>query len=301
MPDTAATRLSRIVSLVADLTRRVEQGEEPPTLDSLATMLDVSVAEILRDVRTLTLLGEHAEAEWLLSLSVWQQEDRLAVSSAGSFRRPIRLSPEEMLAIQIALAMDPEGPAIAKKLLPLIGASAPQVAASGATPDFYGLIAAAIAVQRPVELLYAGEGQQEGERWVIQAHQLVRWRGRSYVVAWCESVADWRHFRVDRILDALETEGHFERRSDFVPVTTGAGLFRPGEAAPDEVRVRFSPRIARWAREHYSCDELPDGSVIATLQASGTDWLVRRVLEYGDDAEVVEPEAYRDAVRRAVA
>jgi predicted DNA-binding transcriptional regulator YafY len=31
------------------------------------------------------------------------------------------------------------------------------------------------------------------------------------------------------------------------------------------------------------------------------DWLVRRVLEYGPEAEVLEPAAYREAMRRAVA
>jgi predicted DNA-binding transcriptional regulator YafY len=34
---------------------------------------------------------------------------------------------------------------------------------------------------------------------------------------------------------------------------------------------------------------------------SSVDWLVGRVLEYGADAEVLGPDAYREAVRRAVA
>jgi predicted DNA-binding transcriptional regulator YafY len=79
-------------------------------------------------------------------------------------------------------------------------------------------------------------------------------------------------------------------------------LFRPSGGQLDAVRVRFSARVARWVREqHPDCEPQADGKVIVTFRASSMDWLVRRVLEYGSDAEVVEPEAYREAVRRAVA
>jgi predicted DNA-binding transcriptional regulator YafY len=41
--------------------------------------------------------------------------------------------------------------------------------------------------------------------------------------------------------------------------------------------------------------------VVDTFQASSVEWLVRRVLEYGAEAEVLEPVSYREAMRRAVA
>jgi len=41
--------------------------------------------------------------------------------------------------------------------------------------------------------------------------------------------------------------------------------------------------------------------VLVQFDASSTEWLTRRVLEFGADAEVVEPPHYRDAVRRAIA
>ena len=73
-------------------------------------------------------------------------------------------------------------------------------------------------------------------------------------------------------------------------------------AAVEQVRVRFSPRVARWIRERYPrCEVQEDGSVVVTFLATSVEWLVRRVLEYGPDAEVLGPGAYREAVRRAVA
>ena len=66
--------------------------------------------------------------------------------------------------------------------------------------------------------------------------------------------------------------------------------------------VRFRKEAAPWVTEFFSEHEsLPDGSVLVRFDASSTDWLIRRVLEFGADAEVVEPPRYRDAVRRAIA
>jgi predicted DNA-binding transcriptional regulator YafY len=304
VPDAAQARLARIVSLVAELTRAEHQGAEPPRIEELAQSFGVSPQDIALDIRTLTLLGEHADAEWLLSLGVWQQEDRVAITSSGPFRRPIRLTPDEMLAVQVALAMDPEGLAIARKLAPLMTMTAPRpaLAAASTATDRYQMIVDAIAARFEVELLYAGEGERAGRRWVIQPHQLVGWRGRTYIIAWCDAVADWRHFRLDRIIDALVRRKRFAPQADFRPVTDPAALFHPADATADRVRVRFSADVSRWVRERYPQGEpQADGAVIVSFTASSMDWLVRRVLEYGPDAEVIEPEAYREAVRRAVA
>ena len=63
-----------------------------------------------------------------------------------------------------------------------------------------------------------------------------------------------------------------------------------------------APSVARWVRERYpDHDDRPDGSVIVTFKTTSTEWIVRRVLEYGPDVEVVAPTEYRDAVRMAVA
>ncbi len=303
MPDTAAQRLSRIVSLVAELSRRERQGAEAATVEALATSFGVTPADIAQDLRTLTLLGDHADADWLLSLSVWQQERRLAISSAGPFRRPIRLSPEELLALKVALAMDPEGKAVLQKLKPLLAAApaAPAVAVGTAAVDREPMVQEAIATRRELELLYTAEGERAGRHWVVQPHQLVSWRGRTYLIAWSPELGAWRTFRLERIIDALIAGRTFEFRPDFQPVRDPAHLFRGG-AGLDAVRVRCTGAAARWARERYPDADLEaDGSVIVTFRASSVDWLVRRVLEFGPDAEVLEPPAYRHAVRRAVA
>jgi predicted DNA-binding transcriptional regulator YafY len=67
------------------------------------------------------------------------------------------------------------------------------------------------------------------------------------------------------------------------------------------VQVRVSGDVARWVRERYrDVEELEDGSVVLTVRTASVDWLVRTVLYYGDQAEVLGPPAYREAMLRAV-
>src|SRR5262249_15497692 len=113
-------------------------------LTDLGRRFGVSPSEIAADIRTLTLLGDHADAEWLLSLSVWQQDDRVSISSAGPFRRPLRFTPEEIAALKVALAMDDEGAPILEKLNALTSASTRSgitAASPERSPEVHELIA----------------------------------------------------------------------------------------------------------------------------------------------------------------
>jgi predicted DNA-binding transcriptional regulator YafY len=297
---TAAAQLDRIVSLVAELSRTAWDEGDGPTIQALGRRYGVRPGQITEDIRALTTLCDHADTEWLLSVHAWQQEDRVSVSSRGPFRRPIKLLPDEALALQVALAMDPRGKALAAKIVSARDGAAGEPPA-GPPADLEELFVTAAAGHRRVEVRYAGEGDAAGRQDVIHPHELVTFGHRTYVHAWAEQAGGWRHFRLDRFLDAILTDGTFTVRDDFRPMRGRDDLFR-APAAVDRVRVRFAPRIARWIRERYPRHEdEADGAVVVTFNVSSVDWLVGRVLEYGADAEVLGPDAYREAVRRAVA
>ena len=73
----------------------------------------------------------------------------------------------------------------------------------------------------------------------------------------------------------------------------------------DEVvtaNVAFSPRIARWLEERYPDGrEAADGRYVVTFKVADPAWFVREVLQYGAEAEVLEPEGLREAVKMVVA
>ena len=298
----ATEQFARIVSLVAELSRRDQAPDESVALDDLAAEHDVSTADIAADIRALTVLGEDADADWLLSLQVWQQGDRVAISSRGPFRRPVRLSPEEQLAVQVALAMDSEGGALARRLGAHWSGERTHPASQPEQPDTPAdVIRDAIHEHKGLEIDYAGETDAAIRTRVIHPYQMVEMGMRTYIVAFTPDVDAWRHFRLDRVSAVRPADVAFVMRHDFEPIASGSDTFRVREQV-DRVTVRFRAGAAPWATEYFTEHEvLPDGSVNVPFPASSTEWLTRRVLEFGTDAMIVDPPAYRDALRRAVA
>jgi len=296
----AAERLNRIVTMVAELSR--EECQDGVALHELAARYCTTPNQIRADVRALTLLGEHPDADWLSSLSVWQEEDRVFVSSMGPYRRPLRLLPEELVALRIALATEDGGAALARRFGAPDEGEPLAVAGPRVDDDVHLLLRRAAAASRRVRIRYAAADRATTDR-VIEPHELLYWEGKLYCLAWCARTAAWRHFRADRVIEAVLTGEPFTRRPDLPgPAPDGPPAFRPPEEGVDRVRVRFAPRIARWLMErHPDAERRPDGSVIVTYDAASVDWLVRHVLQYGPEAEVVEPAGYREAMRQAVA
>lgn len=298
----ASERFARIVSLVATLTRREDEPDESVAITELARQYDVSPQDIAADIRALTVLGEDADADWLLSLQVWQQGDRVAVSSRGPFRRPVRLSPEEQLAVQVALAMDDEGDVLAKRLAAFWSGKSSTIAREPDRPETPAdILRDAIQERQALEIDYAGENDAAVRTRVIHPYQMAEVGVRTYIVAFTPDVNEWRHFRLDRILAVRPANVRFEVRYDFQPIETGHDVFRVRDQV-DRVMVRFRAAAAPWATEYFTEHEvMTDGSVTVPFPASSQEWLTRRVLEFGTDAVVMEPPAWREALRRAVA
>jgi proteasome accessory factor C len=295
-------QLNRIVGLVADLTRRSREGGEPAPLDEVAGRFGASRAQIQNDIRTLTLLGDDPDADWMLSLSVWQEGDRINIASAGPFQRPIRFTGDELVAIQIGLAQaDDEQPNLSHSLAKILQTAEPVTnGLSGrgrVSPSVRNLVLGAITDRRKLRIRYSGERSLDGVNRVIHPYQLLEQEGQGYVVAWCELAGGWRHFRVDRILDATPAEDHYATRVDFTPADDS--FAPPAETTP--VRVRFSAAIARWLKErHPEAESAPEGGIVVTYQVANPEWLIRYVLQYGPEAEVVAPPSFRDLMKAQV-
>jgi predicted DNA-binding transcriptional regulator YafY len=305
----AADQFNRIVTLVAELNLAAAEGEMAPTLAALAERHGVTEDEILGDVRALTHATDN-NTDWLASLRIAQEADRLSVTTQGPYRRPVRFTADEALALQVGLALeDTPTETVSKALTELVGAkpvaNAPPIVAGPCCgvweEEVVDRAREAVERRRVLEIKYAGEGDKASVDRVVEPHQVVHHDGRFYLIAWCRQAGDWRHFRADRVTDAMLGEQSFAWREEFTPLHAPEDVFRAVGGEPAAVEVRFSPRIARWIRERYpSAKAQEDGSAVLTYRVADRNWLVRTVLEYGDDAEVVSPEPYRSAMRRAV-
>jgi proteasome accessory factor C len=309
MPEPAEHQLNRIVQLVADLSKAARDGASPPTLDELGARYGTKRSVILQDIRILTDAGNDADDTWISSLTVEQEEDRVSVQSRGPYRRPIRLTLDEFVVLQAAVATEPDAPKeTVAKFGALSGVAGDPSDVIRATPSVWGGEAATVAsaerAMRERKLLrihYLGEGAEHASDRPIEVHEVVSAIGRHYLIAWCRVAGDWRRFRADRVIEADVLDDTFTWRPDAPLVEDRSGLFEPPDGGTDDVRVRFSPRIARWIAERYPRSERqPDGSLVVTFAVASVDWLVRHVLQYGAEAEVMGPAAYREAMRRRV-
>ena len=109
-----------------------------------------------------------------------------------------------------------------------------------------------------------------------------------------------RNFRVDRILGAAATGAPFQVPDDFDPkdhIQDGR-VYRADQET--EVRVRYSPTVARWIAEREEGEWDDDRGFTVTHRVADPHWIVRHVLQYGPDAVVLEPEEMRGWVRGVV-
>lgn len=305
MPEIAQTRIQRLVALVAWMSQR--DGGGPVRYREAARRLGLSEAVLREDLQVLLDLTESYKP-WLSSLSVALVAGGFSLGSRGAFRRPFRLTHDEALALLLGLQGVRGGGAVAARLgSGFAAAPAPtDVArgwAMGPTPPerlaaHLGLLRRARDDRRSVELLYCGSAGEQSRR-VVHPHQVVQSGRQWHLIAWCEKAGDWRHFRLERVLEAWEREETFEPRVPPKRVTERRDLLSAPGA--DVAVVAFGAGIARWVREQYPGGETgPDGRYLVRFPVADPRWLAREVLQYGAEAEVLEPRGLREFVRDAV-
>jgi predicted DNA-binding transcriptional regulator YafY len=305
MPETATTQAVRLVELVAWMSQR--DSAKPVSYRAAARRRGVTEATIRADLGTLVGLTD-AYKPWLASLNVAILADGFIVESRGSFRRPFRLTPEEALALVIGLAGARGGAALAKKLGAALSAApdADTVGRAyglGPTPSAHldqvlAQARQARAARVKLEIHYCGLGAEPAWR-VVHPHQVVQYLGVWYVIAWCEKVCDFRHFRAERVLESRLLVQDFKPQILFTPIREVGQLLQAEETVT--ATVAFSKRIARWLKERYPDGrEGADGRYVVTFRVADPAWLAREVLQYGAEAEVVGPESLREAVKTAV-
>ncbi len=296
MPDTAVTQAPRLIELIAWLSQ--SDSGATITYKVAARKFGVSEQQIRDDLDVLVRLSDEHK-DFLASLRVAIVADGFTVVSRGPFRRPIQFSAEEGLALLLGLGAVQGGRRVAAKFAKGT-ATIESAYAIGSAPsaDLDGVLAIARTARdekRKLDLLYCGSDGEPSRR-VAHVHQIVESAGRWYVVAWCEKVKDFRRFRAERILEARLLPQDFRPQVLFKPIKDPKELLSADGTVA--AQVAFSKKIARWLKEKYpNGREERDGRYVVTFQVADPAWFVREVLQYGAEAEVLGPEALREAMK----
>ena len=147
------------------------------------------------------------------------------------------------------------------------------------------------AIDSCLELSFRYYSPQGESQRTAQPYDLIfRWSSW-YLWAWCRVRRDWRLFKLGRMLDVSVLEEVFPPRP--VPPVPFAHLAFPDEL---EAAVRFDP-AAKWKLvDEYGAEcftREPDGSLLFRRSFPGRGELLRWVLSFGDQAEILEPEDMR--------
>ena len=309
MSETAAARLRRILLLIPHLA----DGSEHRVTD-LARAVGADRETLVRDLETL-VTREDEPGGFVPGVQIYFTGDRVSLTSTP-FRRPMRLTASELGALELGLAMlRAERPPDERKAvngalerlraamvhIPSDAVAAGQREASLPDPGDATTLATvqrAMAARRKIAIRYHGGSKSAATDRTVQPYALVVASGNWYVLGYCESSDGIRSFRLDRIEQIEERAESYE-----IPATFSVDehlsdrkVLRAGQ--PRWMRVRYSARVARWIAEREGVELEADGSLTMEHPLADVQWGVRHVLQYGPDAEVLEPADVRVEVAR---
>ena len=170
-------------------------------------------------------------------------------------------------------------------------------------PMILGNIAAGIKAPFSLEMVYKGakDGTPKPRR--VEPYGLLLGTRQYLIARDIENGRAYRRFRLDRIVEATITGQSFARDPDFDLDAFAAQAFGSFHADAEfgPVIWRFTPSAAPVAREFefhptQQLTEEPDGSLRVEFTASGWIEMVWHLYKWGNQVEVVAPEALRAMV-----
>lgn len=293
---TAGDRVRRLLSIVPWIASR-----DGPTIGEICTRFGLTRSELLADLDVVFMVGLYPFTPDEL-IDVIVEDDRVFIRLADYFARPLRLTPDQALALVAAGASlapwgdsDPDGPlarGLAKvaAVLGIDKEAALEVRLGEAQPELLSLLRTAVTERRRIELGYYSYGRDAQTRRRVDPRRVYADGGQWYLDAYCHTAGGDRLFRLDRIESAALTEEHFE------PPAAPAGAAQDGVYHPDardpRVVLALEP-AATWLVEHYPCESvrpLGEGRLEVTLAVSATAWLERLLVRLGPDATVLRAD-----------
>ncbi len=294
--DRAEVRLGRLLAIVPWVA-----AHDGPTVDEVCRRFGVDEKDLLADLQLLFMCGVHPFTPDVL-IDVDIADGRVWIRMADYFRRPLRLNPQEGLALASAASAflevpgaDPEGAlgTALDKLRTVLGVGPDDGldVELGAVPaGVLQTVRRAVDSRHKVHLEYYSFGRDGHSSRVLQPWKVFSHGGQWYLTGWCELAVGERLFRVDRISDARLLPDTFTPPAGAVQAP--AEVFHPGPQDPRVVLDLDPP--AHWIAEQYPHDAVVDrggGVLRVTLPAGQPAWLERLLLRAGPAVRVIEGDS----------
>lgn len=287
---TATGRLQRLLAIL----QWAAQQPDGALVEDLCERFQLTQAELVKELDLANMINADSPFYDEMPFEVFLEEDRVFVR-LFSFRRPMRLTPAEGLALVASadsLVDDEEGErsplgrALAK-LADLLGIEPGQAVDVDLDPDGGEAgrrLRQAIGEDRRVSFVYWTYGRDAVARRVVDPWELFSEGATWYLAGWAHDPGATRNFRLDRMQDLVVEDAP---RSEQAPADLDRSA-RTVDEAPTVV-LDLAPQ-AWWVAEAHpvrSADQIDDHTLRVTLAVAGPSWLERLLLRLGPDATVV--------------
>ena len=308
MPDTAAAQLRRILAVIPELA-----DDHEHSLDDVAELVGVDSATLLKDLESLATRFDEPGG-FVEGIQLYLGSGTVALVS-NHFRRPMRPTMSELRALELGLTMlrtevPPDERSCIESAREKIRKTIARLPSDHVLGNLYGEsenpgsaadlahLRDALKSRKKVLLQYRKADGEEVTTRVIRPYSFVIASGAWYAIAYCELTEGLRVFRLDRIASVSPTEEEYEVPDSFRVSDVVSNHKALSPRSVDTMKVRYSPRIARWIAEREEGELQEDGSFVVRHPLADAGWAVRHVLQYGAEAEVLEPASIREAVRQ---
>ena len=286
MGESSAARLSRLLTLVPWL-----QAHQGISLEECAAHFAISTEQLESDLWMAIMCGVPGYGpDQLIDIQFWD-DGRIHVIDTQTLDRPLRLTPDESVALLVGLRMLAQVPGVegheaiitaAAKLESTVEAPLDGIVVSLAVSDpIRERVTEALTLRQGLVIDYASLTSNEVTTRVVLPEHVHIVEGIAYLEAWCTLAEATRTFRLDRILRAEATSEPVD-----LPVE---------RSASDAPRIAVRLRIA--AQERWILDLLPDpdvlasedGSLEAAFFAQDLTWAASLVLSKGGALTALDP------------
>jgi proteasome accessory factor C len=299
---TGGDRLGRLLNLVPYLLARPGIAVAEAAADH-----GVSERQLREDLELLWVCGLPGYGPGDL-IDMALDGDRVTITYDAGIDRPLRLNPDEALALVVALRMLAETPgigsrdAIERALAKIENATgddagAPVAVRLPANAERLDEIRAAVEGGHALRITYYTAARDETTDRVIDPMRVLTVGGRGYLEAWCRRAEATRLFRVDRIDAFTELGEPSAPPVGAVPHDLSDGIFKPAPDLP-LVTLRVGRR-SRWITEYYPCEEVhrEGDEWLVTMRVTDLGWAQRLLLGLGPDVTVIGPPELVERIR----
>lgn len=302
MSTTASDQLKRILQLIPQVA-----DDREHRLEDLASEVGISPRELMSDLSSISERYD-APGGFVEGVSIYVEEDSVSVH-ANHFLRPMRLTMPELCALELGLVMlrrerTPAEQAPIERALSRLedtishvpsnerheGTRYAELALAGSVEQL-AMLRTAHRDGMKVRIRYRSGSATASVDRTICPNAIVFAEQMWYVVAMCDDAVA-RFFRLDRIESVHVLDEQFQRDAGAVERVMEQGRAFASDTAR-HMTVRYSPRIARWVAEREGRTLDSDGSLTMQHPVADDAWAVRHVLQYGPEAEIMEPAELR--------